>query len=262
MVSIVWLDNVADPQWFPDPRLAMRDPNGLLAAGGELTPQRIIAAYHKGIFPWYSEGEPVLWWSPDPRAVLLPDELDISRSLRKTLKQRPFHVRSDTAFRRVMGECAAPRAGQSGTWITADVLDAYCRLHDMGIAHSIECWQDDQLVGGLYGIALGKVFFGESMFSRSTDASKVALVYLTAQLTRWDYGLIDCQVSSAHLRSLGARDIPRDIFLNMLNHWVREPGRPNEHWRFDEDIDTALADKKRRVYPTLPKRDDPNTPSR
>ncbi len=250
MVSIVWLDNVADPQWFPDPRLAMRDPNGLLAAGGELTPERIIAAYHRGIFPWYSEGEPVLWWSPDPRAVLLPDELDISRSLRKTLKQRPFTVRSDTAFRRVMGECAAPRAGQSGTWITEDVLDAYCRLHDMGIAHSIECWQDDQLVGGLYGIALGKVFFGESMFSRRADASKVALVYLTAQLTRWDYGLIDCQVSSAHLRSLGARDIPRDIFLNMLNHWVREPGQPNCAWRFDDDIDAAaLGYQKRRVVP-------------
>lgn len=249
MVSIVWLDNVKDPRWFPDPRLAMRDPNGLLAAGGELSPERIIAAYHQGIFPWYSEGEPVLWWSPDPRAVLLPDELDISRSLRKTLKRRPFTVRSDTAFRQVMTECAAPRSGQLGTWITEDVLNAYCGLHEMGIAHSIECWQEDQLVGGLYGIALGKVFFGESMFSRTADASKIALVYLTTQLMRWDFGLIDCQVSSAHLRTLGARDIPRDIFLNMLNHWVNEPGLPHGQWRFDDDAhDAAFAYKKRRVF--------------
>lgn len=250
MVSIVWLDNVKDPAWFPDPRLAMRDPNGLLAAGGDLTPERIIAAYHRGIFPWYSEGEPVLWWSPDPRAVLLPDELALSRSLQKTLRKQPFDVRSDTAFRQVMTACAAPRPGQPGTWITQDVLEAYCRLHEMGIAHSVECWANNELLGGLYGISLGKVFFGESMFSHATDASKVALAYLTHQLMRWDYGLIDCQVSSKHLRSLGARDVPRDIFLNMLNHWIQQPAAPPGLWRFDDDLtEIVLSHQKRRLTP-------------
>lgn len=249
MVSIVWLDNARDPSWFPDPRLAMRDPNGLLAAGGDLTPQRVIAAYRNGIFPWYSPGEPVLWWSPDPRAILLPDELELSRSLRKFLRKRPFDVRFDTAFDQVINYCAKPRERQPGTWITHDVRDAYCKLHEMGIAHSVECWNNNELVGGLYGLALGRVFFGESMFSRQENASKVALTFLTTQLLRWDFGLIDCQVSSAHLKTLGARDIRRDIFLNMLGNWLKDPGPAAGPWTFDEDIENAVqVYQKRRVY--------------
>jgi leucyl/phenylalanyl-tRNA--protein transferase len=240
MTSIPWL-SARHPELFPDPERALSEPNGLLAAGGDLSQRRLLAAYRRGIFPWYSEGEPILWWSPHPRAVLFPDELKISRSLRKTLKKQLFSVRLDHDFAAVIHACAAPRLGASGTWITAELQQAYCQLHENGFAHSVECWQAGELVGGLYGVAIGRVFFGESMFSRATDASKVALVYLTKQLKRWDFQLIDCQVSSAHLRSLGARDIPRSEFGSLLSRWTTSPPRPGP-WRLDTDMTSdALA---------------------
>lgn len=235
-MKIFILDPRADPTTFPNPELALTDPNGLLAAGGDLSPARIVAAYRQGIFPWYNPGEPILWWSPDPRAVLYPDHLKISRSLRKTLNKKLFHVTLDTAFSQVMQQCASPREGQQGTWITPEILAAYSHLHTMGVAHSVECWQGEQLVGGLYGLALGKVFFGESMFSKVTDASKVALVYLVAQLKIWGYELIDCQVATAHLLSLGAELIPRAPFLSELLRLCASGGQP-QRWHFDPDLD-------------------------
>lgn len=208
------------------PPVEAATPEGLLAIGGDLGPERLLEAYRRGIFPWYNPGQPILWWSPDPRAVLYPDKLRISRSLRQTLKRGRFRVRFDTAFREVMLACAAPRANSSGTWITDDMVTAYCRLHELGYAHSIETWADERLVGGLYGIALGGLFFGESMFARATDASKVALVALVQQLRAWGYPVIDCQVPSEHLTSLGAENIPRARFLQELAAALRHPGRP------------------------------------
>jgi leucyl/phenylalanyl-tRNA--protein transferase len=189
---------------------ALDYPNGLLAAGGELSPERLLAAYRRGIFPWYEEPQPVLWWTPDPRSVLLPDELHVSRSLRKVLRRDSFALGVDTAFASVMAGCAGPRHGSRGTWIGREMLRAYIELHRQGFAHSVEVFDPaGELVGGLYGVALGGVFFGESMFSRSRDASKVALVALVDILARGRFGLIDCQVGNPHLASLGARDIDR-----------------------------------------------------
>jgi leucyl/phenylalanyl-tRNA--protein transferase len=202
---------------FPDTTEALTNPAGLLAAGGDLTPERLLLAYRGGIFPWFSDGQPILWWAPDPRSVLYPDAVKISRSLRKTVNRQPFSVTADQAFDRVMRACAAPRNGQTGTWITNSMIEAYGTLHRHGYAHSVECWEENKLVGGLYGIAIGRVFFGESMFSLATDASKVALVMLTKRLTEWDYGLIDCQVHNPHLASLGAETIARTDFNAMLN---------------------------------------------
>lgn len=227
---IPWLE-ADDP--FPPVVTALEEPNGLLAAGADLTPARLIDAYRHGIFPWYSRGEPILWWSPDPRMVLVPRAIRISRSLAKTLKNRGFDVRFDTAFRQVMRACAAPRDGQSGTWITREMIDAYCRLHQMGIAHSVETWLDDKLVGGLYGIAIGAMFYGESMFARERDASKVALVHLTRHLDQQDYRLIDCQMATAHLASMGAREIPRAEFLRHLEELVNYRVSPAA-WRFEK----------------------------
>lgn len=235
-MKIFILDPRADPTTFPNPEYALNDPNGLLAAGGDLSPARIVAAYRQGIFPWYNPGEPILWWSPDPRAVLYPDHLKIARSLRKTLNKQLFRVTLDSAFVQVMRQCASPRQGQPGTWITPEILSAYSNLHAMGIAHSVECWQGEQLVGGLYGLALGKVFFGESMFSQVTDASKVALVYLVAQLKIWGYELIDCQVATTHLLSLGAELIPRAEFISELRRLCSTGGRPPP-WHFSPNID-------------------------
>jgi len=223
---IPWLA-VGDP--FPPAASALAEPNGLLCAGGDLSPQRLLAAYRCGIFPWFSPGEPILWWSPDPRMVLFPDELKISRSLAKTLKNADYEIRLDTAFERVIAACAAtPRPGQHGTWITAAMQAAYLRLHALGHAHSVETWQAGRLVGGLYGIALGRAFFGESMFSHRRDASKIALAHLCAYLAAHDYGIIDCQMETAHLASLGARPIPRAEFLARLAELVSSgdsPGR-------------------------------------
>ncbi len=201
---------------FPPVENALENPNGLLAAGGDLSPARLISAYRNGIFPWYSEGEPILWWSPNPRTVIFPAHLKISRSLRRTLRRGEFHVTLDTRFKQVITACAMPRTPDLGTWITPEINHAYCRLHTLGVAHSVEVWKGQVLVGGLYGIAIGRVFFGESMFSHVTDASKVALVYLVRQLERWGYTVIDGQVSSPHLYTLGAEDIPRAAFITLL----------------------------------------------
>lgn len=201
---------------FPDPRGALEEPNGLLAAGGNLNPETLIDAYRSGIFPWYEQDQPILWWSPAPRAVMYPDRIHISRSLRKTLRQGHYNITTDTAFAEVISACAQRGAPDQGTWITADMINAYCRLHQLGYAHSVECWMDGELAGGLYGVAVGAVFCGESMFSRRTDASKIALVHLASSLREAGFVLIDCQVGNAHLFSLGATMIEREDFLNIL----------------------------------------------
>ena len=214
---------------FPPVEKALKSPNGLLCAGGDLSAERLLAAYARGIFPWFSEGDPILWWSPDPRMVLFPEELRISRSLRKTVKQEVFEIRVDTSFRAVMENCAGPRDGQAGTWIVDEILDAYTQLHEMGFAHSVESWREGQLVGGLYGVSLGRAFFGESMFARQTDASKVALVHLVERLRARDYSVIDCQQNTAHLASLGAREIPRAAFSQLLQESIQYP-LSGERW--------------------------------
>jgi len=217
---------------FPPLDRALKEPNGLLAMGGDLTPQRLLEAYRKGIFPWFNEGEPILWWSPDPRMVLFPDELRISRSLSKELKKSDYQIRADHRFSEVMQACAAPRKGQAGTWIHPEMIAAYTTLHEMKFAHSVEMWVDGELVGGLYGIALGQIFFGESMFSRAPNASKIAFVHLVKQVQEWGFGLIDCQVKTNHLASLGAREIPRAAFAQYLSELISEsPG--GEHWCFE-----------------------------
>lgn len=217
----------ADP--FPPVERALRRPSGLLAAGGDLSPARLEQAYRQGIFPWFGPGEPILWWSPDPRMVLVPRELRVPRSLAKAVRNRPYELRIDSAFRQVMQACAEPRDGQAGTWIVPEMIDAYCRLHALGLAHSVEIWMDGQLAGGLYGVALGRVFFGESMFSRARDASKIALVQLVRRLEAAHFGLIDCQMSTAHLASLGAREISRAQFIGSVADLVHYP-EPAQPW--------------------------------
>lgn len=202
---------------FPPVAKALSEPNGLLAAGGDLSPQRLLAAYRRGIFPWFLAGEPLLWWSPDPRMVLFPDELKISRSLAKTLRNADYEVRLDSAFGEVIRACARkPRAGQSGTWITPEMQQAYRELHRLGYAHSVETWIAGKLVGGLYGIAIGRAFYGESMFADARDASKIALAHLCAYLKQRGFGIIDCQMETRHLATLGARPIPRCDFAARL----------------------------------------------
>lgn len=202
---------------FPPLNLALSEPNGLIAIGGDLSLPRLLKAYQHGIFPWFSEGEPILWWSPNPRMVLFPDELRISNSLKKTLKNKPFEIRFNTAFRQVISACShTPRAGQPGTWITQDIINAYCVLHTAGYAISAECWQKNVLVGGCYGVKIGRMFYGESMFHHVTDASKVAFVHLVQQLRSEGVGLIDCQMKTSHLARFGAREIPRDTFIEYL----------------------------------------------
>ncbi len=210
------------------PPVESATPEGLLAVGGDLSSERLLAAYQHGIFPWYNPEQPILWWSPDPRAVLYPEKLKIARSLRKTLKRGQLRVTFDSCFREVMLACAAPREQfpGGGTWITNAMVEAYMRLHAMGYAHSIETWHEDRLVGGLYGVALGGVFFGESMFARETDASKVALVALVSKLREWGFVLIDCQIPSAHLTSLGAEEISRRTFLTELERALKLSGQP------------------------------------
>lgn len=220
------------------PPVDLASPEGLLAIGGDLRSERLLQAYRAGIFPWYNEGQPILWWSPDPRAILYPDKLKLTRSLKKTLRQGKFRVTLDQAFSQVMQACAAPRARrpEEGTWITQDMLTAYSRLHQQGYAHSIEAWREQELLGGLYGVALGGVFFGESMFSRATDASKVAFAHLVRQLQDWGFSLIDCQVSSAHLISLGAQEIRRQRFMQELEQALHAPGHTGP-WNLDPDLD-------------------------
>lgn len=210
---------------FPAVGLAETEPNGLLAVGGDLHPERLLNAYRNGIFPWFSRGDPILWWSPDPRTLLFPKEVHVSRSLRKTLRRRHLGVTLDRAFPQVIAACSGPRRNGAGTWLVPEMIAAYTELHRRGLAHSVEVWQDGALVGGLYGVALGRIFFGESMFSRTDDASKVALVHLGQCLAAWGFVAIDCQVISDHLVTLGAREVPREGFTALLQRFCPEPGR-------------------------------------
>lgn len=223
-------------QDFPPIEQALKEPNGLLAAGGDLSIPRLLRAYTLGIFPWFDDDQPILWWSPDPRAVLFPHNLHISRSLHKTLRSQRFTITFDQQFEAVIRACSAPRRGSQGTWITEDIVMAYCALHRRGFAHSVECWNSQgELVGGLYGVALGRLFFGESMFSRTTDASKVAFVHLVRQVEQWDFPLIDCQVMNPHLASLGATLMPRPEFKRWLTDFVPTMetllSQPAKHWQ-------------------------------
>ena len=224
----------ANPSDLRFPPVDLASPEGLLAVGGDLRPERLLEAYRHGIFPWYDDDQPILWWSPDPRTVLFPSKLHISRSLKRSLRPGIFNLTLDTCFRDVMQHCAGPRPQypDGGTWITAEMLDAYTTLHEQGYAHSVETWQEGQLVGGLYGVALGGAFFAESMFTRVPDASKVGLVFLVRQLHVWGFHIIDCQQSSPHVIALGAEEVSRREFLDHLNAGLTLPGRCG-HWQFD-----------------------------
>ena len=232
-MDIPWLTlNSLD---FPPTASALKEPNGLLAIGGDLSVDRLLAAYRQGIFPWYEEDQPILWWSPNPRCALRLDRLHVSRSLKRVLKSGRFTVTADSCFQQVIEECSGPRNYTSETWISPEMIEAYLALHHAGYAHSIEVWQDEELVGGLYGVALGRVFFGESMFSLADNASKVALVHLVGQLQLWNYELIDCQVDNPHLESLGAELMPRHDFIDFLRRYSADGGHESEwkiSWRF------------------------------
>jgi leucyl/phenylalanyl-tRNA--protein transferase len=220
-----------DAHLFPPPSHAEHD--GLLAVGGDLHPRRLLLAYAHGIFPWYSEGQPILWFSPEERFVLPSEELKVGRSLKKRVRRGDYEIRLDTEFASVIRSCRkTPRPGQMGTWITDEMQHAYCLLHRMGVAHSVEAWKDGELVGGLYGVAVGRTFAGESMFAHASDASKVAFVWLVRQLQRWGYSLIDCQIHTEHLARFGARMMPREDFLDALHAGLEESGEPGP-WSFD-----------------------------
>lgn len=236
MSGIHWLPASGDQTAFPPAEKALREPDGLLAAGGDLHPRRLLSAYVRGIFPWYDEGQPILWWSPDPRAVLWPEDLRISRRLARTLRKTDLRFTADSAFGAVIEGCAAPRKNSSGTWITRDMAAAYQRLHAMGWAHSFEGWLGDDLAAGLYGIAIGRVFFAESMFTRVDNASKAVLHDAIKYLRARSFKLIDCQVQSEHLRSLGATTLPRRKFLGQLQRLCSPPGKP-ANWRRDHKRD-------------------------
>ncbi len=235
-----------DPQDPTFPPADAASPEGLLAIGGDLSRVRLLSAYRHGIFPWFSEGQPLLWWSPDPRALLFPQEIRIRRSLAKRIRNGGFTVTADTCFREVMQGCAAaPRSrGGPGTWIVPAMVEAYCDLHQAGYAHSLEVWHEGELAGGLYGVAVGAAFCGESMFSRVRDASKVALAHLAAQLARWSFSFIDCQLPTPHLASLGAVTVARRDFLRRLGEAVAMPGRPGR-WRLDADLDREAGLSRR-----------------
>lgn len=226
MTSLPWLD--PDHLWFPPAEQALDDPDGLLALGGDLSTERLKLAYRSGIFPWYSDDQPILWWSPNPRCVLFPEEIHVSRSLRRTLNSSHFTITADQAFPRVIRLCANTRA--EGTWITQDMIDSYSQLYKQGVAHSIEAWNSrGELVGGMYGLAIGRCFFGESMFSLETNASKVLMVHLANQLRAWGYRIMDCQVESGHLLRMGARCIPRSEFLSILKTCV-DSSPDHDNW--------------------------------
>ena len=214
----------SDPADFPPLDDALREPDGLLAVGGDLSVPRLLAAYRRGIFPWFEEPGHILWWSPDPRAVIFPSELHLSRSLRKRLRCSPYRVTADTAFGAVMAGCAARRPGSDGTWIGRSMQSAYAAMHRAGFAHSVEVWSDEELVGGLYGVSIGKVFFGESMFARAADASKIGFAHLAVQLREWGFALIDCQQDTAHMRRFGSRCIARAEFRDIVATNIDLPG--------------------------------------
>jgi len=220
MINIPWLD--PEHIELPDTANALKEPNGLLAAGGGLTPEWLLTAYERGIFPWFSDDDPILWWSPSPRTILYLDQLHISRSLGKALRKADINISFDTAFSDVVDACAQPRSNEDdpGTWITNEIRDAYVHLHELGFAHSVEVWRDGELIGGLYGIALGKMFFGESMFSFQANGSKFAMFYLVEQLKQWQFIAIDCQVHNKHLQSMGAIQIAREEFEGLLKRHV------------------------------------------
>jgi leucyl/phenylalanyl-tRNA--protein transferase len=237
----------ADP--FPPVEQALDQPDGLLAAGGSLTTRRLVDAYRRGIFPWFNEGDPILWWSPDPRTVLRPSRVHVSHSLRKKLRKESFLVTVDRVFTRVLDGCAAPRAGDSGTWLGVPMRRAYTALHGAGLAHSIEVWMDGELAGGIYGVTIGRMFFGESMFSRRTDASKIAMVRLAAQLDRWECPLIDCQLETDHLLSLGAEPMPRRAFIAEV---TRLTGLAGPKWEIDADLAGSPEHAPRTLKPAAP----------
>ncbi len=234
-IRLHWLDPRNPRQPFPSPQLAMRDPNGLLAIGGDLSVTRLLRAYSEGIFPWYNPDEPILWWCPDPRAVLVPAQFHVSRSLSRRLRRRDYAVTMNRAFGSVLDHCAAPRVRSRGTWLGPEMKHSYHEMFERGYAQSVEIWQSGQLVGGIYGVSLGRVFFGESMFSRADDGSKIALYYLCQQLTAWNYELMDCQIASAHLASLGAVELPRASFLPLLHSAIAANGRSGR-WQFGIEV--------------------------
>ena len=234
----------SDP--FPPVEQALDQPDGLLAAGGSLTTRRLVEAYRRGIFPWFNDGDPILWWSPDPRTVLRPASIHISHSLRKRLRQEEFFVTFDRVFARVLEGCAAPRPGDAGTWLSTAMQRAYTALFAAGVAHSIEVWMDGELAGGIYGVALGRIFFGESMFSRRTDASKIAMARLAAQLERWEFPLIDCQLETGHLLSLGAEHMPRRAFIAEVERLTAMAG---PKWEIDADLAGSAGHAPRRRPP-------------
>lgn len=242
MIRIPFLDT--DNYLFPPISTALTEPDGLLAGGGDLSPQRLLSAYRNGIFPWYQDGQPILWWSPSIRALMRPEHLKISRSLRKTLRNDKFTVTADTAFEQVITACAAPRPNADGTWITEEMQQAYLELHKLGYAHSIETWQNGELVGGLYGLAIGRCYFGESMFSRQTDASKVAFVFLIKHLEYWGFSLIDCQMMNKHLASLGASPLPRNEFIILLKKNLpplsNTDGIINTRWTLESSVNETI----------------------
>ena len=233
-MPLPWLET--EPVEFPPLEQALEDPNGLLAAGGALTPQWLLHAYKLGIFPWYETGQPILWWSPDPRLVLYPHSLKVSRSLRKLIRNNSYAITMDRDFAGVIRLCSEPREADTGTWITSEMEQAYCELHRLGHAHSVEIWAGDTLARGLYGVAVGKVFFGESMFSRSPNTSKLALVALVRQLEAWGFELIDCQVSSEHLMSLGAEEISRSLFSSLLQKYTSSSIQNPSLWNYQTDV--------------------------
>ncbi len=247
MRRLRWLTENTPEEPFPAAEEAMEEPNGLLAVGGDLSPARLTMAYQRGIFPWYGDGQPILWWSPDPRGVFLPGDFHISRSFRRRLNQSRARVTLDTEFEAVVAGCAAPRPDQDGTWITREMINAYTELHHRDCAHSVEVWLEDELIGGVYGVALNGAFFGESMFSRAADASKIGLAYLMAQLWRWGFHLFDCQMTNPHLEQLGIRAIPRRDYLQRLEAALEVPHRASP-WQLDADLDpiTDHAQRRRR----------------
>lgn len=240
-LPIPWLAPDDETTPLPDPETALAEPNGLLAIGASLSAQRLESAYRRGIFPWYSPGEPILWWSPDPRAVIRPSGFHMSRSLRRQLRRDDYQVSLDTAFEAVVAACAAPRLDQPGTWITPEMADAYCRLHGLGLAHSIEVWRAGRLVGGLYGVSTGRAFFGESMFSHATNGSKIAMAWLLAQLKAWQFDFLDCQMPTDHLLRLGAETLPRKRFLLQLAASQRAATALGP-WTLDIGRDAVIAD--------------------
>lgn len=225
-----WLGPPGSEIRFPDPASALSWPNGLLAAGGDLSPERLLAAYRRGIFPWYETGQPILWWCPDPRAVIFPGELHIARRLRRLLASRPFEASFDREFAAVVRGCARSELPGTGTWITPEMAAAYTRLHELGHAHSVEVWAGDELAGGLYGVAIGRAFFAESMFSRLPNASKAAMIHLTRELRARDFLVMDCQLPSRHLATMGAREIPRREFLALVSQGLAGPSREASRW--------------------------------